>query len=317
MMRFDSSDLAPLHRTASDLNSQVADKMARFKSVFFPYPPHVAIHDRCDYLQQLGVRTRGQPQMGLRVLAVTGSGKSTAAEAYMAQVETRRPRTSTFIPILKVNLERGTTPKKLMMSILDRFGDPYAPHGNELTLKRRVFACFERFGTELLIVDEIQHLNYRNGIKNDVTDTLKGMLDAGVVPMVFLGTEEAEGMFKRNLQLNGRLLPPCKLHPLSPESGSDRALFAGFVARLERVVVDQGILPEGSNFSEAGLLPGLFEVSAGVVGRVSRLFQIALERAIRREATLLEPSDIAWAVDAWAIEQDFAKRNPFTELLNA
>jgi len=317
MKPFDLQLCAPTNRTASDLNSEVADKIARFKSVFFPYPPHVVLHDRCDYLQQLGVRTRGQPQMGLRVLALTGSGKSTAAEAYMDQVERRRPKTQTFIPILKVNLERGTTPKKLMMSILDRFGDPYAPHGNELTLKRRTLACFERFGTELLIVDEVQHLNYRNGIKNDVTDTLKGMLDAGVVPMVFLGTDDAEDMFKRNLQLNGRLLPPCHLNPLSPESRDDRALFAGFVARLERVVVDQGILPEGSNFCEAGLLPGLLEVSAGVVGRVSRLFQVALERAIRREAARLEPSDIAWAVDAWAVEQDFAERNPFTEWLNA
>lgn len=305
------------NRTPSEVNGELAEKTARFKSVVFPYPPHVALHDRCDYMQQLGVLTRGRPQMGLRVLALTGSGKSTAAEAYMDLVERRRPKTETFIPILKVDLDKGATPKKLMMSILDEFGDPYAPYGNELMLKKRVFACFERFGTELLIVDEVQHLNYRNGIKNDVTDTLKGMLDAGVVPILFLGTEEAEGMFRRNLQLNGRLLPPLHLHPLSAESHSDRALFAGFVARSERVVVDQGILPECSSFSEAGLLPGLFEVSAGVVGRVSRLFQIALEPAIRRGAARLEPSDMAWAVDKWAVEQDFAKTNPFREFLNA
>lgn len=48
MMPFDFSDLVPLNRTPSDLNSEVADKIARFRSVFFPYPPHVVLHDRCD-----------------------------------------------------------------------------------------------------------------------------------------------------------------------------------------------------------------------------------------------------------------------------
>lgn len=293
-----------------DLNDLVAEMLERFKSVFVPYPKHVELHDRCDYLQKLGRRTIGKPQMGLRVLAPSGSGKSTAAEAYIELVERRRPRNDTFVPILKIDLERASTSKKLMTSILDKFGDPYASHGNELTLKRRAFACFERFGTELLIVDEVQHLNYRNGLKNDVTDTLKGMLDGAVVPMVFLGTEEAEQMFKRNLQLNGRLLAPCDLLPLNSRNAEDRRLFAAFVHRLELVIVEQGILPEPSRLGEAGLLPALFEVSQGIVGRVSRLFQAALEIALRRGATRLEAYDLLLAVDRWAIPQSFIDTNP-------
>lgn len=304
-------------RPRSQLNGEVAEKIARFKTVFIPYPKHVDLHDRWDYLQQLGVRTRGQPQMGIRVLAPTGSGKSTAALAYQARVERDRPPTKTFRPIVKVDLERGSTSKKLMTSILDRFGDPYASHGNELALKRRVFACFEHFGTELLIVDEVQHLNYRNGLKNDVTDTLKGMLDAGLVPMAFLGTEDAEQMFRRNLQLNGRLLAPCDIRPLDPKREDDRRNFSQFVARLEKVIVDEAILREQSDLAGAGILAALFEVSAGVVGRVSRLVQVALEFALRRGAHRLEPRDLADAVDQWAIEQNFISHNPVRRLLNA
>lgn len=304
-------------KTRSQLNGEVAEKIARFKSVFIPYPKHIYLHDRWDYLRQLGLKTRGQPQMGIRVLAPTGSGKSTAAEAYQALIERDRPPTKTFRPIVIVDLERGSTSKKLMMSILDMFGDPYASHGNELTLKRRVFACFEHFGTELLIVNEVQHLNYRNGRKNDVTDTLKGMLDAGLVPMVFLGTEDAEQMFSRNLQLNGRLLAPCDIRPLDPKREEDRRDFSEFVARLEKVIVDEGILQERSNLAEAGVLAALFAVSAGVIGRVSRLFQVALEFALRRGAHRLEPCDLANAVDQWAIEQNFISYNPVRRLLDA
>lgn len=141
-------------RSAADVNADVAEKIARFRSVFVPYPRHTEFHERCDYLQQLGLRTRGRSQMGLRVLGPTGAGKTTAAMRYVELLEKRRPRTSTFVPVVKVDLERTATPKKLLTSILHQFGDPHSTHGNELVLKRRVLACFERFGTELLFVDE-------------------------------------------------------------------------------------------------------------------------------------------------------------------
>lgn len=295
----------------AELNEGIAVKIAAFKEVFIPYPIHMSLHVELDYLQKLGRQTVGKPQMGLRVLGPSGSGKTAAVLAYIAAVERTRPRTPTFVPVLKVDLERGSTPKKFMMSILQAYGDLHAGHGNELALKIRVFACFERLGTELLIVDELQHLNYRNGVKNDVTDTLKGMLDAGVIPMAFLGTEEAAPMFVRNLQLNGRLLPPCDLHPLTARRPDHQNLFATFVAKLEQVVVERGILPQRSNLAGDNLLPGLFEVSAGVIGRVCRLFEAALVHALRRDADKLERIDISWATENWAMEQAFIDRNPF------
>lgn len=298
-------------RSIAELNDEAAEMVARFKSVFIPYPPHVGLHGRLDYLQKIGQRTRGKPQMGLRVLAPSGSGKSTAAEAYMALVERRSPKRPDFVPVIKVDLERYTTSKILMILILKAFKDPYATYGNELTLKRRVLSCFERFGTELLIVDEAQHLNYRNGVRNDVTDTLKGMLDAGLVPIAFLGTEEALPMFRRNLQLNGRLLPPCDLHPLNVRSGQDQKLFSGYVARLDQALVDQGIFKELSGLSEVAMLAALFDVSKGVVGRVSRLTEVAIAVAVHRGGTRLEVADLSWAVDAWAVEQSFIDHNPF------
>lgn len=302
--------------TQAELNAAIAEKIAAFKRVFIPYPMHTKFHVELDYLQKLGRERIGLPQMGLRALGPSGSGKSTAALAYIAAVERLRPRTATFVPVVKVDLERGSTPKKLMMSILLAFGDLHAGHGNELALRSRVFACFERLGTELLIVDEFQHLNYRNGVKNDVTDTLKGMLDVGVVPMAFLGTEEAAPMFVRNLQLNGRLLPPCDFHPLNARRPEDQRLFATFVAKLEQVVVERGVLPELSTLAADDMLPGMFEVSDGVIGRVCRLFEAALVHALRRGADKLERADISWATEHWAMEQAFIDRNPFAGKAN-
>lgn len=302
-----------MSRTPSEINDEIAIKIAKFKQVFVPYPPHVHLHAECDLMRKFNRELRGKPQYGLRVLAPTGSGKSTTADSYIDYVEKLTPPTEDYIPVIKIDLERYMTSKKLMVLILRAFDDPFPNYGNELMLKKRVIACFERFQTELLIVDEVQHLNYRSGSKNDVTDTLKGLLDTGVVSIVFLGTEEAEKMFNRNLQLNGRLRPPCDLKPLSAKIAKDQKLFAGFVAHLDKALVDTGVLPQLSGLNDAKILASLFEVSGGVVGRVVRLLHVALEAAIRRGGCQINIADLSWAVDAWAVEQSFVKRNPFRD----
>lgn len=69
------------------MNAVVAAKLAAFKSIYIPYPRHVELHARLDFLQKLAACQRGQPQMGLRVLALSGSGKTKAARQYTVIVE--------------------------------------------------------------------------------------------------------------------------------------------------------------------------------------------------------------------------------------
>lgn len=301
-------------RKPSELNDEIARKITAFKKVFVPYPAQIRVHSQFDLMRKITRESRGEPQYGLRVLAPTGSGKTATAGSYLAYVEKVTPRTEDYIPVIKIDLERFTTPKILMVLILQAFGDPFPTHGNEQTLKRRVIACFERFKTELLIVDEVQHLNYRSGAKNDVTDALKSLLDTGIVSIAFLGTEDAQKMFDRNLQLNGRLRPPCDLKPLSADAAEDQKLFAGFVSYLDKALVDTGVLPHLSGLNDPQILAALFEVSNGVIGRVVRVLHVALEASIRRGGTQIEEADLSWAVDAWAVEQGFVKTNPFRKI---
>lgn len=300
--------------TIAMVNAEVARRTTLFKRVFIPYPAHVRLHAEFDLLRQFAREMRGMPQYGVRILGPSGSGKTSSAEAYISLAKKQTPFTDDYIPIIKIYLERHTTSKKLMVLILQAFGDPHPEHGNELTLKKRVMACFKKFKTELLIVDEVQHLNYRNGLKNDVTDTLKGLLDAGVVSIAFLGTDEARKMFGRNLQLNGRLRPPCDLKPLNVRNKADLQSFAGFVSRLDQTLVEVAGFSSLSNLTEPSTIAALFEVSKGVVGRVARLVHIAMEAAIRRNSDSITLDDLSWAVDAWAIEQAITDKNPFKEL---
>jgi hypothetical protein len=55
----------------------------------------------------------------------------------------------------------------------------------------------------------------------------------------------------------------------------------------------------------------LHAVTDGVIGRVSRLVEIALEIALRRNAPRIEKYDLALAVDRWAIPNGITESNPF------
>jgi acylphosphatase len=289
----------------------VASKIAAFQSIYIPYPPQLAFHERCAFLVELGRATRGRPQKGMRVLAPSGSGKTAAAEAFIRQFEAAYPPTERFVPIIHVPLDRATTTKKLMMSILDAFGDSYSSHGNEKVLKARVKLCFERFGTLLMIIDEVQHLNFHTSATNDATDTLKRLLDDGVVPIIFMGTEDALDMFTRNIQLSSRLIEACDLSPLDWTLSDNRQLLVNYVAALDAAMVRQKIIAEHTKVIEPWAVGCLHTVTGGVIGRVSRLFGIALDIALRRDATRIEIYDLSLAVDRWAVPNGIIAHNPF------
>jgi hypothetical protein len=296
---------------SAEANATVVAALDKFKRIYIHVPWHGEFHSRCDFLLKLGQSTRGEPQKGLRVLAPSGSGKTTAARMFMGMVEAATPRTDDFVPVVLVPLERATTTKKLMTAILTAFGDPFASSGTEVKLKSRVYACFERLGTRLLIIDEVQHLRFRSTVLSDATDTLKRLLDDGVLPIVFLGTDDAQDMFTRNLQFNGRLLPPCDFKRLDPKAAIDRSHFKAFLEELDVEIHEAGILPMKAGLHNPRIAGCLHAIADGVIGRVSRLLFVALEIALRRGADCIEVYDLALATDRWALPQGFVKSNPF------
>lgn len=291
-------------------NEVVVEVLARFSAIFVDYPLHAKFHSRCDFLMKLGRSTQGGPQKGLRVLAPTGSGKTRAAEEFIRMVVERRGGGGDSFPVVLVPLDRATTSRKLFSSILTYFGDEFTRSATEAILKERAYTYLRRFGTELLIIDEVQHLTSA-GSGGDVTDSLKRLLDDGVVPVVFLGDLDAMKLFTRNLQLAGRLLPPCDYKMLSKDSAADRELLTQFAGELDQATVREGLMQRPAGLSHPWISGCLHEVSAGAIGRISRIVHVALEIACRRGADCIEVFDLALAVDRWALEQGFTALNPF------
>lgn len=289
----------------------VASKVAGLEDIYLQHPAHRKLFAQFDYLRELG-RTGTGPKRAMRLIGPSSAGKSTAIDQYIRIDARRREACEGVVPVLAVSLDKACTTKRFVASILDQYGDEYSQAHVESTLRKRLYSCVERFGTELIFVDEVQHLNYRSSERSDPTDALKRILDDGVVPLVFAGDETALPLMRRNIQLANRMIAPGDLQPLSIGDPDHRAVFHSFVTRLDKELTERGITAEPSNLGDARTLRCLFIVSGGLLGRVVNLVRIALEISVRRKASSIEIHDLSKAVREWAIPQSITKYDPFS-----
>jgi hypothetical protein len=302
----------PEPRSGGDVFGALAAANAAYNGIYVHNPMHNRVFGGLDELRLLGLATRGQGQMALRCIAPSGSGKTTTVVAYQRLMAKTLNLAESQIPVLIVPLEHGTTVRSLWTAVLRALGDTMIKRSDtEETLRARAYKALVHFGVQLLVLDEVQHLDYSSNARTDPTDTLKRILDDGIIPLVFLGTEESSGMLKRNVQLANRMLPPCDIHRLDPQDQRDRQDFEGFLLRLDKAIVDRKLTREASNLAETRTAACLLEVSSGVIGRVVNLVRVAFGMSFRREAARIELCDLSTATENWAVAQGLAPHNPF------
>lgn len=295
----------------AERSARVASALAEFDKIVLPYPRQIEVMIHLDELRLAGLANRGKPQDGLRVLAASRSGKTVAAVQYRDYIASQPGRDPSKRPVVIVPLEAIGTSRSFFADTLAVLGDGFAASGTETVLKERTKKAIAELGVELLIVDEVQHLGKRHSMGRDVTDTLKRFLDDGVVPVAFFGTDEAEKLFKKSPELNGRLATPCDLPTLNWYDEADRELFLGFAARLDDAMVEAGVIRTKAGIAEEPVAELLCEASNGIIGQLSKIVKEAVREAVRSGEETFDVEDLAYAVDAWSMRNGFCSENPF------
>lgn len=299
---------------------RVAAGLAAFDEIYVHNPVHRPVFSALDGVRTLGLAQPGMRKRAIRCLAPSGSGKTTVMETYARVVERRMPEEERGgrRPVVIVPLNPGLTTRALWVCVLGAHGDWEVRRGDtEETLRRRAYRTIERLGVELLILDEVQHLDGGEKARVDVTDAIKRVLDDGIVPLALVGTTDALAMLRRNVQLVNRMLPPADIRPLDPLAAADRKALRGFLRRLDEAMVERGILRRPSGLGRPLLRAATHEVTGGVLGRAVNLIRVALSRALRREADMIELCDLSVATREWAVDQGVTLVNPFVPVENA
>lgn len=299
-----------LDYTASK-NLQVARAVADFSATFVNTPYHVKLESALDGIRLLGLQTIGRPQRAVRCLAPAATGKTTVAMRYASRINASVPKTEDRIPILYVTIQNSSTPRRLMISMLEALNAPAAERGTQHLLKRRLMELLKYHRVEIIIMDEIHHLAQRRNV-NEVINTLKAFLNDCVCPLAFLGTDDAARIFTTNAELMQRIHTVADIAPL-PKNPTGLKAMAKFLSELDAELLRLGIFARGSAFTSEFIVSGLMRVAGGVMGAAARILQKALEISIRRNASLIEMYDVIEAIDTWAIPNGYCKTNPFYE----
>lgn len=291
--------------------ARVAQVLARYDEIHVETERHLMIEAHYELVIAVGLAMPNRPQIGGRVLGPSGSGKTTAARHFQQKVERRGGFADGQKPVLIVPLDRACTSRRLFSAILRELGDGFYEKGTEELLQKRAYEGLRRLGVKLLVIDETQHLKFRSTARNDITDTLKRVLDDGLCPLMLIGTDDAATLLNDNKQLANRMHPPCDLPPLRLEDKASRVIFKEYVKGIDAALAEKSLTNASSRLSENRRLSCLMEISGGVLGRVSNLVRIALARAIARGADIVEVCDLSAATNSWAVEQGFINYDPF------
>lgn len=318
------------------IDGQIA---AEFLKMNIPHPRMVKAHQAYDSLREMKRLAPYNPQRCAVLFAPTQSGKSKTVESYIeTKIVDEVVAAGLFPPnmdrmliaeqqrrALHVTLDGKATTKSLASAILRKFGDPHAARGTEPSLLGRVYAYMKNWETQILFLDEIQHLDHRQiedkntvqrasvALSSAVTDTLKTMLIRGLVPIVFIGVEEAKNMILGDPQISGRCLSQIEFSSLRPDVFEERDIFTNYLGMLGVKLKEHRITAESSDLIIGDLPPNIHVVAGGRLGMASNFVAAACMVARERGAPAVLREHLSTAVFEWAIPMRLINYNPFEE----
>ncbi|ABE40883.1 conserved hypothetical protein [Rhodopseudomonas palustris BisB5] len=274
-----------------------------------------------------------EPQRFASMFAPTHSGKSMSIVMYRETIVAAEAVRRGLFPadmdvkevarrqriVLHISLEGVTTIKNLAEEILIALGKS-PPKGTTSGLLKLAYDHLQEFETELLIIDETQHLKVakdrskfselREG-ETALTNTLKTMLIRGLVPMVFVGVLEARALLFNDEQLANRCIAEIDYRGLDFALRREREIFVKYCGRLGLKLQQHGLFRDSSNFLVDDIPACLHAASGGRIGVVSRLVEHAAVLAKDDKADAVQRVHLEKAVDGWAIPKQIVDYNPF------
>ncbi|RYF14675.1 MAG: hypothetical protein EOO77_14065, partial [Oxalobacteraceae bacterium] len=184
--------------------------------------------------------------------------------------------------------------------------------GTEKARWPRAIAEMQRCGVQILVFDEFNRAARRPRMSRSIATAIREkIMDAGIAPVAFVGSEDAGSVLAQVPELMERLDDDIDLSPLRWDTKGDRALFVSFLADLDDAMVDAGILACLSGLTHEGIARPLWEASAGRVRRICKIVRAAMAVALHDGRGSIDRNDLAEAVDSYCIPRDFCLSNPF------
>jgi len=218
-----------------------------------------------------------------------------------------------FVPVVYVSVPSSTTPKKLLTSLCQFYGEPISYRDSETTLKDKLRACVRACGTSLILLDDIHNLHRGNKSAESVNDLIKELANKLPVTFVHAGIncensvllmDGKTGVDERFTQTQYRFtlfqVQPFTYDVDQPES-EWLSLLDVMESHLRLFKYEKGALRKQKSY--------LYARTQGGMGNLSRLIRGAANHAIRTGEEQLKKTVFD------AVELPYAAEVAYGELL--
>jgi len=284
-----------LMKSRCKMDDKTRSLLAQANTALIRYPRFKALHNDIHECQEMS-RLANEPQC-MSLEGVTGAGKSTLVQDYVALFPRIEQIDGTRIPIFYAETPSPVTVKGMAAALLAHLGDPAAPHGTLWSMNFRLIRLMIACQVELVILDDFHHLidKETNCILEQVSDWLKVLIKETGIPFLVVGIEgKVERILETNAQLSRLFAVRQTLQPFGFDPNDDTSIqeFARFVQYAEQVIG----MPLPETLPRLELLHRLHYATEGVVGNLMNLLRYAawLTRQGNQSAILLPTLAVAF-----------------------
>lgn len=258
---------------------------------------------------------KGRKPKNLRIVGVSGVGKTTLLEAYRDLHSPSMIEDRSIITVLYVALPSKPIESAICSEILYALGDPFPYVGKGTEMRHRIIELFKKCRVELLILDEIQHFLDRGKLKTHTAhaDSLKVLMDALDCSVILAGAPRSIELFKINTQLRGRFKKITAFLPFSTFTENSTLSFK----KLMRAMLGNSVFENTNFFDDDESLQRFFYATDGVLRNISDLIVIAEDIAEKEKSQVLSMRILHASFRSWiGVMSRFSKGvnpNPFSE----
>lgn len=288
-----------------------SEAIAAFDQIRVNYLPQTDAVAKLDQLRRAAkMRPPGASCGGMMVVAPTGCGKTQTIERYKRIAETDAEVGTR--PVLVVVVPGECTTSITASAILEALGVARPNAGTEFVRWRRAVEEMTRQKVELVIFDEFNEASRRPTMSRPIATAIRQwIMDRGVAPVAFFGSEDAAKVLALVPELLRRLHGEADLSPMNWHSEGDRELFINFVGDLDAAMVERGIVDCKADLASEDIAHGLWRASNGHLREICGVIRSALEHAVRGGQRAIHKSDLAHAFCSYPGSNALNISNPF------
>lgn len=227
------------------------------------------------------------------VIGETGTGKSTALEAFASEHPRARNTHGVLCPVLSAIVPSKPTRSALVQQLLTDLGDP-APHRGSVNSRTdRLLKLLCKTDVRMVLLDDLHHfVDKRQDIAlYEASDYLNELVVRSNIALVGFGLPDAVKVLESNEQLQTRHSDPVVLRRFNwmDECSQDQfvAVLNGFQEHLDAFELPQLGSPEISL--------RMYLASGGLIRYVARILEQAIWNALDRRLRTISLADLAHA----------------------